>query len=201
MKTSETIAKLASALSAAQKDMTGAKKSANNPFFKSKYSDLSSVMQAISEPFANNSLSFIQSPGYDGERVTVTTRIMHASGEWIEGTTVLPPTKNDAQGYGSAITYAKRYGLQAMAGVPSIDDDGNDAVKHQAAPKKRINRRKVQQYVAAFVDAIEKEDALACRELGDELKDAPEHSEVWKMLDSKQKQSVKDMIFSLTKQD
>ena len=61
--------------------------------------------------------------------IVVTTRIMHSSGEWIEGDCILPPTKADAQGYGSAITYAKRYGLQAMAGVPSVDDDGNDAVK------------------------------------------------------------------------
>ena len=52
--------------------------------------------------------------------------------QWIEADTLLPPTKNDAQAYGSAITYAKRYGLQSLAGVPSLDDDGNDAVKHQA---------------------------------------------------------------------
>ena len=130
MNTSESIGKLAAALSKAQAAMTGAKKASNNPFFKSKYSDLSQVMEAISGPFADNELSFIQSPGFDGTRITVTTRIMHSSGEWIEGECVLPPTKNDAQGYGSAITYAKRYGLQAMAGVPSVDDDGNGAAEH-----------------------------------------------------------------------
>ena len=152
MNTSETISKLAEALSLAQGQMTGAKKSSANPFFKSKYSDLSSVVEAISKPFADNGLSFIQSPGFDGERVTVTTRIMHKSGEWIEGTTVLPPTKNDAQGYGSAITYAKRYGLQGMAGVPSVDDDGNEAVakkKHKAKPVPEI----VAQFAA--VDSID----------------------------------------------
>ena len=200
METSETIGKLAEALSKAQAIMTGAKKASNNPFFKSKYSDLSHVMEAISQPFADNGLSFIQSPGFDGERITVTTRIMHSSGEWIEGTTVLPPTKNDAQGYGSAITYAKRYGLQAMAGVPSVDDDGNDAVTHStnkaasAPPKKRVDKQQVQAYVAGFVAAIESEDALAMKEMSDELRESPELDAVWQALDSKQKADVKRIL-------
>ena len=196
MNTSESIKNIAKALSAAQAAMTGAKKAADNPFFKSKYSDLSNVMEAISEPFAANGLSFIQSPGFDGERVTVTTRIMHESGEWLEGVCVLPPTKNDAQGYGSAITYAKRYGLQAMAGVPSVDDDGNAAVAHNA-PKKRINKELVQQYVAGFVQAIEDDDALVMQQYGDELKDTPEHTEVWKALNSKQKAAIKTALHEL----
>ena len=145
MITSESIAKIAEALSLAQGSMTGAKKASNNPFFKSKYSDLSNVMEAISKPFADNGLSFIQSPSFDGNMVTVDTRIMHKSGEWIEGTVILPPTKQDAQGYGSAITYAKRYGLQAMAGVPSVDDDGNEAVKQTTnkAPVKKPAQAKL----------------------------------------------------------
>ena len=134
MKTSELINEIATALSKAQSVMTGAKKGSNNPFFKSKYSDLSEVMEAISEPFADNGLCFVQGAEFEDGRVAVTTRIMHASGQWIEAVTALPPTKNDAQGYGSAISYAKRYGLQALAGVPSVDDDGQDAVKHKAKP-------------------------------------------------------------------
>ncbi len=193
MNTSETIGKIAEALSKAQGQMTGAKKANNNPFFKSKYSDLSDVMEAISEPFSSNGLSFVQSPGFDGDRVTVTTRIMHTSGEWLEGTTFLPPTKNDAQGYGSAITYAKRYGLQAMAGVPSIDDDGNEAVK-KAAPKKRVNKELVQKYTQGFINAIAADDGLAMRELGDELKDMPEHDSVWKALTNKQQMAIKSIL-------
>ena len=138
MKTSDTIGKLAAALSKAQAAMTGAKKDSANPFFKSSYADLSAVMAAISNPFADNGLSFAQSPGFEEGRIIVTTRIMHESGEWIEGVTILPPTKNDAQGYGSAITYAKRYGLQAMAGVPSVDDDGNAAVKAKTDPAEEL---------------------------------------------------------------
>jgi len=155
MKTSDSITKIAEALSKAQATMTGAKKASANPFFKSKYSDLSSVMEAISESFAANGLSFIQSPGFDGERVTVETRIMHFSGEWIEGCCVLPPTKNDAQGYGSAITYAKRYGLQAMAGVPSVDDDGNEAVKHATKTKQKPVSDPVSKKISACKDVTD----------------------------------------------
>jgi hypothetical protein len=132
MITSENIEKLAVALSKAQSAMTGAKKSEKNLFFKSKYSNLESVIEAISEPFAFNGLCFVQGAEFNEGRISVKTRIIHSSGQWIESDTVLPPTKNDAQGYGSAITYARRYGLQSLAGVPSVDDDGNAAVKHQA---------------------------------------------------------------------
>ena len=141
MKTSNEINEIASALSKAQGEMLGAAKAQNNPFFKSKYSDLSEVMAAIRIPFANNGLSFVQGAEFDENKIAVTTKIMHSSGQWIEATTTLPPTKNDAQGYGSAITYAKRYGLQALAGVPSVDDDGQAAVQHQATPKPKTKEK------------------------------------------------------------
>ena len=135
MQTSESINELATALSKAQGEMTGAKRGANNSFFKSKYSDLASIIEAISEPFNSNDLSFIQSPGISENMVTVTTRIMHSSGQWIEGRIQLPTGKQDAQGFGSAITYAKRYALQGMAGVPSVDDDGQAAVTQHRPPQ------------------------------------------------------------------
>lgn len=134
MKTSEEIKDIALAISKAQSEMTGAKKGAKNPFFKSNYSDLSMVIEALSEPFANNELCFVQAAEMNELKISVITRIIHSSGQWIESETQLPPTKNDAQGYGSAITYAKRYGLQSLAGVPSVDDDGNLAVTHKAEP-------------------------------------------------------------------
>lgn len=137
MRTSESIDHLSLALSKAQGEMTGAKKGADNPFFKSHYSDLTMVIEAISQPFANNELAFVQGAEVADDKISVKTRIIHSSGQWIEAETTLPPTKEDAQGYGSAITYAKRYGLQALAGVPSIDDDGNAAVAQvKAKPKK-----------------------------------------------------------------
>lgn len=134
MITSENINDLALALSKAQSEMTGAKKDSKNPFFKSNYSDLASVMEAISKPFADNDLCFVQGVEANDNKVAVVTRIIHKSGQWIEATTELPPTKADAQGWGSSMTYGKRYGLQALAGVPSVDDDGQAATVAKTAP-------------------------------------------------------------------
>jgi len=146
MKTSNEINEIAKALCLAQSAMTGAKKDSKNPFFKSNYSDLASVMEAISLPFAANGLCFVQAAEASEQRVSVTTRIIHTSGQWLEATTELPPTKADAQGWGSAITYAKRYGLQALCGVPSVDDDGQEAVKRVAAPKVApINKKQAEE--------------------------------------------------------
>ena len=199
MNTSEQINELAAALSKAQASMTGAQKDSNNPFFKSSYADLSSVMESISTPFADNGLSFVQSPGFDEGLVSVTTRIMHSSGQWIEGTTVLPPTKNDAQGYGSAITYAKRYGLQAMAGVPSVDDDGNAAVKHAEDRKPaRISRKKGQEYIKSIETLLGEEDALGLQQLNDELKaDEDLMKHVWGYFDTAQKSAAKTLLNSV----
>lgn len=142
MQTSQQIDQIAAALAAAQGEMTGAKKSSANPYFKSSYADLASVMEAIAAPFAAHGLSFIQSAGQaaHGGGVSVTTLLMHSSGQWIESDPmVLPPVKNDPQAFGSAVTYAKRYSLQAMVGVPSVDDDAAAATaapKAPARPKK-----------------------------------------------------------------
>ena len=119
----------------AQCEMSGAKKNAKNPFFKSDYADLKSVMDAIREPFANNGLYFVQAAESNGQMIAITTRIVHTSGEWIEAITELPPIKNDVHGWISAFTYGKRLGLQSLAGLPSVDDDGNLAVKNATTPK------------------------------------------------------------------
>lgn len=126
----------------AQCEMTGAKKNAKNPFFKSDYADLKSVMDAIREPFANNGLYFVQAAEANGQMIAITTRIVHTSGEWIEAITELPPIKNDVHGWISAFTYGKRLGLQSLAGLPSIDDDGNLAVKHATPPKAVVINKK-----------------------------------------------------------
>ena len=139
MQTSDQINELHAALSKAQGAMSGAHKGTDNPFFKSRYSDLASVMEAIRKPFADNGLSFIQAPSFGDGRVSITTRIMHSSGQWYQSTLDVPVAKNDAQAVGSAISYGKRYGLQSMAGVPSVDDDGEAAVSRQAPPPATIS--------------------------------------------------------------
>ncbi len=135
MKMSESIKELASALSKAQGQIKGALKDSANPFFKSKYADLSSVVEAIREAWSSNGLSYVQCvESSDKSEVSIETVILHSSGEWMAcGVLSLPVSKHDAQGFGSAMTYARRYSLSAAAGVAPEDDDGNAATK--AAPK------------------------------------------------------------------
>jgi len=134
MNKSDSIKNIAIAMNKAQSEMGGAHKGANNPFFKSKYADLSSVVQAVKEPFANNGLSYVQFPIEEGGRIGVETILMHVSGEWLSGAFTVQLSKQDAQGAASCITYCRRYGLQAVAGIPSEDDDGNNASKGNKQP-------------------------------------------------------------------
>lgn len=124
---SQTIGKLATALSKAQSMMGSAKADSENPFFKSKYADLSSVWEACRKPLGENKLAVVQTLGGNPETVEVITTLIHESGEWIRGTVRLKPVKADPQGVGSAITYGRRYGLTAMLGIVQDDDDGNAA--------------------------------------------------------------------------
>lgn len=124
---SENISDLALALSLAQGALTGAKKGSDNPFFKSKYADLSAVIGSIREPFSAQGLSYVQIPGSDPEGYFVDTLLMHKSGQWIKGRIRMNPVQDNPQGIGSVITYMRRYALQAMAGLEAEDDDGNNA--------------------------------------------------------------------------
>ena len=139
MNKSESIKELATALNKAQAEMSGAKKKATNPFFKSKYSDLNAVVDAIRIPFCDNGLSYSQFPVSNDKCVGVETILMHDSGEWISSVLMLPMVKQDPQAAGSAITYARRYSLQSIAGIPSEDDDGNHASK--SSPSKSVASR------------------------------------------------------------
>lgn len=134
MNKSESLKELASAMARAQGQIKGAMKDTTNPFFKSKYADLSSVVEAIRTPLSSNGLSYVQ-VAHDAESsAKIETIILHSSGEWLScGAVSVPVAKADAQGFGSAMTYARRYGLSAAFGVAPEDDDGNAAAK--AAPK------------------------------------------------------------------
>jgi hypothetical protein len=129
MKHSESLKELALALTKAQAAMTGAKKDSNNPFYKTKYADLSSVVDAIKPHLTANGLSYVQFPcTNDKDEVGVETMLIHASGEWLRGDPFyVPVNKQDAQGFGSAITYCRRYSLQSACGIAPEDDDGNAA--------------------------------------------------------------------------
>lgn len=143
MNKSETIGEIAKALCKAQDEMGGAAKSSTNPFFNSSYSALPEVIKAIKEPFCNHGLSYSQFPVVEDGRAGVITILMHTSGEWLESKLLLPVAKQDAQATGSAITYARRYALQSIAGIPSEDDDGNAA----SAPAAKKDVSKLQAHI------------------------------------------------------
>ena len=128
MKSSELINELAAALCKAQGQMGGAVKDSSNPFFKSSYADLTSVIKAIKQPFADNGLSYTQFPVSNDIGVGVSTRLMHISGQWLEMEYTLPTVKKDPQASGSAISYARRYALQSIAGIPTAEDDAESAM-------------------------------------------------------------------------
>ena len=117
------------ALAAAQAEMGKALKDSSNPAFKSKYADLASVMDACMPALGKHGIAVFQ-PTFDDETGRyVKTVFAHVSGEMIECRVPLIVNKNDMQGYGSAVTYARRYGLMGMAGIAPEDDDGNAAAK------------------------------------------------------------------------
>lgn len=117
------------ALANFQKQVTDPKKDKKVGYGKTTftYADLDSVLKAIRPLMAEQGLSFTQIPIVDNNRVGVVTMIMHCSGQYIKADPFLIPTqKQDAQGYGSCITYAKRYSLSALLGISADeDDDGN----------------------------------------------------------------------------
>lgn len=129
------INELAEALAKAQGEMEFAKKGSQNPFFKSHYADLASVVQAIKEPLSRNSLAYTQIITSNGTGTYVRTILMHKSGQTLESVMLAKPSKDDMQGLGSAITYARRYALQAICGLSADDDDGENAVGRSAGGK------------------------------------------------------------------
>ena len=143
MKTSESIKSIAPALLQAQMQITFAAKDATNPHFKSKYADLPAVIDAVKGPLNEHGIVFLQSCSpSDDNKLHLTTRLIHSSGEWIEDTAVCPLPKQDPQGYGSAVTYLRRYSLAALAGLYQADDDGestrmtaNDYIKMVSVSK------------------------------------------------------------------
>lgn len=132
--TSEAINEIAAALAKAQGAMDNASKDRNNPAFKSKYADLASVRDATSGPLAANGIAVLQAAATTADGVTVETRFIHTSGQWLACTVGAVPKAYDPQSVGSAITYLRRYGLMSMAGIAPEDDDGNAASGRDDGP-------------------------------------------------------------------
>ena len=116
------------ALNKAQKEMGKAVKNATNPHFRSNYADLKSVVEAVMPAFLANGFAVTQPNGANDLGDYVQTVLLHENGTTFVSRVYLRLGKQDMQGYGSATTYARRYGLLGMAGIAPEDDDGNAAV-------------------------------------------------------------------------
>ena len=129
MKTSENIMNISKALLQAQTNITFAGKNARNPHFKNTYADLTAVIDAIKSALNDAGIVFMQTPSpSESGTLALTTRLIHAeTGEYIEDTGVCPLPKSDPQGYGSAMTYMRRYSLASICGLYQDDDDGEQA--------------------------------------------------------------------------
>lgn len=125
MQTSQSVKQIAVALLGFHKEVGVVSKESTNPFFKSKYADLSTILKTIHQPMINNGLTILQFP--EGEH-GLTTRLLHESGEWMESTYTMHPAKSTPQDAGSAITYQRRYAVGAILSLNiDDDDDGNKA--------------------------------------------------------------------------
>ena len=223
MNRSQSLEQLATALAAAQGQMAGALKDSENPFYQSRYADLASVWKACRKALADNQLSVVQSAdaGVNAEiiGVTVTTLLIHSSGQWIESELTLWPKDSSPQAVGSAISYARRYSLAAMVGVYQADDDAERAQDHQqtgfmgglATPVIPKATGTAQQAVDAawaagekpligpkgmngVLAAIEAEDVKMMRLAWNDATGLGTVSDIWRLLNTKQKKLARELL-------
>lgn len=170
MLTSESLDKIVPALLTAQKiiesvvkDKTGKITTKTGATYEYKYSDLASVLDEVKGPLNDNGILILQAPSSTKDGVTVTTRLLHESCQWIEESLYMPVTLNTPQGFGAAITYCRRYGLQSMVGLKAQDDDGKE---HPKRPPKKLDAK--QECVDAF-EAMNDEQKDFLRSKGQEV--------------------------------
>jgi hypothetical protein len=139
MTSSETIGAIAPALIKAQSQMQGISKEGKNPAFKSKYVTLDSILDTLRPILTSNGLMLTQGSQQPEtmQTVTVESRIIHTSGEWISTTVTIPVTKPDAHGLGSALTYGRRYSVSALLAISADEDDDANA---SVAPREDYRR-------------------------------------------------------------
>jgi hypothetical protein len=140
MEMSPTIGNLAAALCAAQAEMRGVFKDKKNPHYGNRYATLENVIDTARPALTKHGLAWTQAPGplVDGA-ITVTTMLMHQSGEWMRSSMHMPIAKRDPQSTGSALTYAQRYSLMAILGLPPTDDDDAEQAHAPPPPAKKTS--------------------------------------------------------------
>jgi hypothetical protein len=165
---------IATALVKAQKAFGPALKSSTNPHFKSRYADLAACVEAVIDALNDNGIALVQHSHECADGIIIETIFIHESGEMISGGKLhVPATKQDAQGYGSAMTYARRYSLQAACGIAPEDDDGNKASR----PAKPISTRTKAEIEAQITATTSSEQLTA----------------VWKALPPEEREVVRDL--------
>jgi hypothetical protein len=169
----ENMQKIATALVKAQKAFGPALKSSTNPHFKSRYADLAACVEAVIDALNENGIALVQHSHECADGIIIETIFIHESGEMISGGKLhVPATKQDAQGYGSAMTYARRYSLQAACGIAPEDDDGNNASR--AKPKSTRTKAEIE----ALITATTSSDQLTA---------------VWKTLAADERELVREL--------
>lgn len=138
---SESVSKLFAALVAAGGEMKNPPKDSVNPHYKSRYADLATVLDTVRPVLAKHKLAVVQMPTEMDGGPGLATTLVHESGEWMRSTVRLYPAKSDPQGIGSALTYARRYGLQAALGIAADDDDDGHTGSSPATPPKQAERQ------------------------------------------------------------
>ena len=164
MQHSESIAKIAEALAAFQSEVKDPARDGENPHFRSKYVQIDGLLAAVRPILSKHGLSIVQSTGGNGQDVSVSTMLLHNSGEWIEtDALMIKPAKADPQGCMSAITYSRRYSLSAALGVAwDDDDDGNAASAPKPAPKAKAKKADNRaEYMAKIKNAMQSQHISA----------------------------------------
>lgn len=190
------------ALAKAQKNFEAARKTANNPHFRSKYAGLDACMDAVRDACNTQGIFVTQTIESVESGVMIETVFAHCSGEtYTGGKLFMPVVKHDAQGYGSAITYGRRYSLLTACGVAPEDDDGNTATA--SAPEKIIHKPTGDplidparmSIIADVADSIKSHmadnDLVGAYEEASGLTDPEERTQLWKLLDSKTRSALK----------
>lgn len=165
--------KISAALVKAQREFGPALKTSSNPHFKSRYADLAACVEAVIDALNNSGIALIQQTHECESGVIVETTFVHESGEvFSAGKLHVPAAKQDPQGYGSALTYARRYSLMAACGIAPEDDDANAAtaaVQHRppapapkpAAPVKTLGKSEIETITKLAKTAGVELDAIA----------------------------------------
>lgn len=184
---------IAAALAKAQAEMSNPTFDSQNPHFKNRFASLAAVRNAVVPALARNGICLTQNIVTRENEVACTTTLTHASGQqMVFGPLVLPASKADAQGFGSAATYARRYSMMAVAGVVGDDDDDAEAAVTSHRP---ANKQKVKEYAQRFDEAVREGNDRAVYEIHTEIATEEQiYREVWAQLPSAMRRQLKEII-------